>query len=76
MNRYFSFRIQDADGGYSRGPWNKQDLNVFEHTHKHFKVFAGSAGELEQGRNSADDDDDAVPIKRLSLPPYSQVRRS
>jgi hypothetical protein len=27
LNRYFGFKIQEADGGYSRGPWDRKLLD-------------------------------------------------
>jgi hypothetical protein len=67
LNRYFGFKIQEADGGYSRGPWDRRLLD--QDGVKHLGVFANCAQQLQQGGSA----DAAVPMKIASLPPVSSV---
>ena len=70
LNRFFSFQMHEADGGYSRGPWLLQVPHLSGTSQsRDFAVFRSGPARVEQGV----DGNVAVPIKSITLPPDSTV---
>ena len=60
LNRYFFYNVEEADGGYSTGPWYKVDGGTF-------KAFEASPKVLPQKGISV------IPMKKGSLPSGATV---
>ena len=70
LNRFFSFQMHEADGGYSRGPWLLQVPHLSGTSQsRDLAVFRAGPARVEQGV----DGNVAVPIKSITLPPDSTV---